>query len=640
LIQEPPVPRHSESTLAAIKQAVDIVTLVGEYLPLHRERSGSNYKALCPFHDDHNPSLVVNAERQSYKCWACGKGGDIFDFVKEYERVDFPEALRMLAERAGVVLDKPSTQPTSQGPSKTELLEVNAWAEGLFASALGQDSEAQAYVAERGISPESVERFRLGFAPESRDWLPAQAKGRGFSLVLLEQAGLVVREPETTRVRFRGRLIFPIHDLRGRAIGFGGRILPSFEQRMADAGKGIAKYINSPETFLFQKRRTLYAADLARVSAREAGWVAVVEGYTDVIAAHQVGLANVIGTLGTALGDDHVRSLRRLTDRVVLVFDGDEAGQAAAERALELFLGHEVDVRVLTLPVELDPCDFLLTQGATAFRELVDRSVDPLEFTISRAAARFDFASAEGARQAGEWVLGILARVPRPNRMGLDLKVAKALDTLSHRLGVPVENLDRRLRQLQRVNRPAASRVENVGAAPAPTAADPAAPPARPIRPSELDPTDRGLVEIVLNDPSVVGDLVDQVAVSSLNDASLRAILQACYDLHAEGELPTLTRVALRLDDPAVKDLALNLNASIEPAPLPEKARPAPVEHRLAGVLAALAERARRARLRELKAELNDTDQTASPELYRALHLDYLRLLNQRPGTKPKTAST
>ena len=224
------MPRHSEATLAAIKQAVDIVALVGDYLPLHR--SGSKFKALCPFHNDHNPSLELNPERQSFKCWSCGAGGDIFDFVQAYERVEFPEALRMLAERAGVALDSPAATSSSPGASKTELLAVNAWAERVFAEALARSPEALAYVERRGLSPESVARFRLGFAPDVRDWLAVQGRRAGFGTALLERAGLVARSPESprlTRDRFRGRLIFPIHDLRGRPIGFGGRILPEVE---------------------------------------------------------------------------------------------------------------------------------------------------------------------------------------------------------------------------------------------------------------------------------------------------------------------------------------------------------------------------------------------------------------------------
>jgi len=266
---------------------------------------------------------------------------------------------------------------------------VQTWAEELFVRLLAKSEAARAYALGRGLTAASIEQFRLGYAPVERGWLVSEGRGRGYSTQLLEQAGLVSRpedSPGTVRERFRGRLIFPIHDERGRAIGFGGRILPEVERSMTSQGKNVAKYLNSPETALFQKRKVLYAADRARAACREAGWVAVVEGYTDVIAAHQVGLCNVVGTLGTALGEDHVQGLRRLADLVVLVFDGDTAGQTAADRALEFFLGHELDVRILSLPANLDPCDFLLKEGADAFRELVAGAVDPLAFVLERAA--------------------------------------------------------------------------------------------------------------------------------------------------------------------------------------------------------------------------------------------------------------
>jgi DNA primase len=630
-LQEPPVPRHSESTLAAIKQAVDIVSLVGEYLPLHR--TGSKYKALCPFHDDHNPSLELNPDRQSFKCWSCGAGGDIFDFVKDYERVDFPEALRMLADRAGVTLGEPAA-PSAPGTSKVELLGVTAWAESAFVEALSESDEARSYLEQRGISGDSISRFRLGFAPESRDWLTAKARKAGISAASLEKVGLIVRSEKNPvpHERFRGRLIFPIHDPRGRTLGFGGRILPSIERRNAESGLKVAKYLNSPETPLFLKRRILYGADLARTRAREANWVAVVEGYTDVIAAHQVGLSNAVGTLGTALGDDHVTALRRLSDRAVLVFDGDEAGQKAADRSLELFLGHEVDVRVLVLPEELDPCDFLLSNGAGPFQEMVDRAVDPLTFAIDRAGSKFDFGSAEGSRQAAESVLAVLARVPSRLGAGLDLKVAKALDTLSRKLGMPVQDLKRRLGQLRKPNRPAPSAVPINNHPTVDTVAEP--PPTPPVKLGDLDPIDRELVQIVLNEPGVTGRLITRVTVASLVDAPLRAILQACYDLHGEGSPPTFDRVSSRLDDPALRALLAGLLLPIEAAPLTDKAQPAPIEARLLGVLARYDQRDRKARLRDLKAALAETDPETDPVGHRALTNEYYRLLNQRPDTK------
>ena len=580
------MPRHSEATLAAIKQAVDIVTLVGDYLPLHR--NGSKIRALCPFHADHNPSLEINPDRQSYKCWSCGAGGDIFDFVKEYERVDFPEALRMLADRAGVTLGETATLETP-GLSKVELFAVTAWAESAFVEALKDAPEALGYLESRGINHDSIARFRLGFAPEGRDWLVIRARKAGFSATALERVGLIVRSEKNPvpHERFRGRLIFPIHDPRGRTLGFGGRILPSIEQSRADTGQRVAKYLNSPQTPLFEKRRILYGADLARSMSRTEGWVAVVEGYTDVIAAHQVGLQNVVGTLGTALGDDHVNALKRLSDRAVLVFDGDEAGQKAADRSLELFLGHEVDVRVLALPVELDPCDFLLKEGADKFRGMVDRAVDPLTFAIERANSRYDFASPEGSRQAAEWVLSILAQVPVTSHGGgLDLKVAKAIDLLSRRLSVPITDLKRRLQNLRKPakSRPAPITTTTIDADGQAVELSAVAPP--PLRVLDLDAIDRELVQIVLNEPSVVARLITRVTVASLGDAPLRAILQCCYDLHGEGLLPTFDRVTSRLDDPALRALAAGLLLPIDPAPLTEGTRPAPPEVRLGGVLA------------------------------------------------------
>lgn len=658
------MPLVPESTLAAIKHAVDIVALAGEYLP-NVTRSGSKFKALCPFHDDHNPSLELNPDRQSYKCWSCGAGGDVFDFVKEIERVEFPEALRMLAERAGVALESPAAEaPGDRGPSKSELLAVHAWAEGVFAEALAGSEPARAYVESRGVSAESAARFRLGYAPGERGWLITRARREGFPVELLERAGLVscpADAPGVVRERFRGRLMFPIHDTRGRAIGFGGRVLPEVERLFVAAGKRVAKYLNSPETPLFQKRRVLYAGDLARNASRDAGWVAVVEGYTDVIAAHQVGLCNVVGTLGTALGDDHVVALKRLADKVVLVFDGDDAGQNAADRALELFLGHEVDVRVLTLPENLDPCDFLLREGAEPFRALAERAVDALAFALDRASARFDLASIEGSRQAAEWVLGILAKVPAVNRVGLDVKVAKALDTLASRLRVPVPTLERRLRQIQREAR--SVRTYRVAAGtdaaapntstdadtnlPAIAGADPSAAGATGgggggilVRPSALDPTERELIQIVLNEPASVARVITRVAVAALHDAPLRTVLQTCYDLHGEGQPATFERVAIRLADPGVRALAACLLSPIDAGPRSDAMSPeGPWELRLDGVLARLAERDRMDRLRDLKSAMDETSKTDDPDSFRALQSEYLRLLNQRPDTKKKSAS-
>jgi DNA primase len=654
------VPRQSENVLSAIKNAVDIVALVGEYRPVRR--SGNRYKALCPFHDDHNPSLELNPERQSYKCWSCGAGGDVFDFVQNIEHVEFPEALRMLADRAGVVLES-SAAPAAvrSGPTKSDLLEVSAWAEDLYHQALLRSIEAADYVSARGISGSSVERFRLGHAPAERGWLLNQARRRRFTMEHLEQAGLISQSAETPgiwRERFRGRLIFPIHDDRGRAVGFGGRILPQVEKAMAEAGKSIAKYINSPETVLFHKRTVLFAAELARKAASESGFVAVVEGYTDVIAAHQAGLCNIVGTLGTALGEDHLRSLRRLSERVVLVFDGDQAGQTAADRSLELFLGSDLDLRVLSLPAGLDPCDFVLRQGGEAFGKLLGQAVDPLAYLLARASERFDLTSIDGSRRAAEWVLGILAAVPDRHSHGLEFKKAKVLDQLSQRLRVPLDALQAMLRRSAPKRPVARAQI----AAPQTAAPQSAIGDLRPgavaqtaegpqgvrtdvlaesTHPADFDPIDLELIRIVLNEPSAVGGLIHRIAVSTLKDAPLRAILQTCYDLQSEGQTTSYSAVMDRLDDPALRRLATDLVSQSalrtpERAPVrdttwppkaPTEVRPGTWQQRLAGILAAVEEREWRARLEDLQKTLAETDRETDREAYNAIQLEYRRLL-------------
>jgi DNA primase len=625
------VPRHSEAIVAAIKQAIDLPTLVGSYTPLHRV--GSKFKALCPFHDDHNPSLELNPDRQSFKCWACGAGGDVFDFVQRIERIDFPEALRMLAERAGIALQEPTARAADRGPTRGDLLAACAWAAEQYARALAGDAAARAYLERRGITPEQVGRFGLGAAPVERQWLLGRARRAGFTADVLEQAGLAARgASDLLRDRFRGRLIFPIRDGQGRPIGFGGRILPEVEARWAEAGIRVAKYLNGPETALFQKRRSLYGVDLARDAARVAGWVAVVEGYTDVIAAHQVGLPNVVGTLGTALGPDHVGLLRRLAGRVVLVFDGDEAGRRAAERALELFLGHELDLRVLSLPGGLDPCDYLRREGAGPFRALVEAAVDPLEFALARAETRFDLASPEGTRQATEWIVGLLARVPRGSGAGLDVKLAKGLDTAARRLGLPVEALTRRLREVRRgtPSRGGEPASPAVVSEPEPSA----------IRPEALDPFGREILRIVLNAPRLVERLVGRIAPDELRDAPLRALLRASFELHAEGLEPSFERLARRVGA-VERSLAagLLLPPTADPQPLSDPTRLAAWDEQLERALGGHAQRRRRDRIQALQRALAEIDRDARPDEYGALRRELLELHYQRPDAKRTIAS-
>jgi len=310
-----------------IRQAVDIVELVGSYLPLRRQ--GRNYVGLCPWHDDSRPSMQVNPERQTFKCWPCDFGGDIFSFVMRIEGLEFREALEMLAERAGITLAS-SRQQTGQEESEFDrknLYRTMAWAEQLFHRCFLESPQAEParrYLVEREVSIDSVKKFQLGFAPQSWDWMLGQAQQAGFSPEVLQRVGLVrPREKGGYYDYFRGRLMFSIRDVRSRAIGFGGRVIPGV------SSKDDAKYLNSPETPLFNKSSQLYALDVAREGiARELG-IVVMEGYTDVIMAHQHGIDNAVAVLGTALGERHVPVVRRFTDSITLVLDGRRSGSEA-----------------------------------------------------------------------------------------------------------------------------------------------------------------------------------------------------------------------------------------------------------------------------------------------------------------------
>jgi DNA primase len=328
--------------------------------------------------------------------------------------------------------------------------------------------------------------------------------------------------------------------------------------------------------------------------------------------------------------------------KVVLVFDGDEAGQSAADRALEFFLASELDLRVLSLPVNLDPCDFILKEGADAFRRLIEQAVDPLAYLLGRASARFSLDSIEGSRRAAEWVVGILSRVPQNGRPDFEFKKAKVLDTLSFRLRVPLATLTNMLRQSRRPG-PAPRRDPggvNAGTNGSPAGSAPAAPRTEPlvaastapIRQRELDPNDLELIRIIVNEPAAIARLIPRLAVDTLRDAPLRAILQAGYDLQTEGQTPSYENLMIRIDDRAVRGLVVDLVSQTalctpDPQPMREGIGPAPWQDRLENMLTVLEERERWARLRDLKKAMNETDRQANPDAYAAIELEYLRLL-------------
>lgn len=356
--------RFDDSKIEEIKSRVDIVELASEYLTL--KKAGRNYLGLCPFHQEKTPSFTVNREKQIFYCFGCGEGGNVITLLMKIANKSFPEAIKYLAEKTGVLL--PVRTFGSDGREKDslrdEMFHLNARAAQYFARQLASPAgkAVRDYLQKRAVTEETVRQFRLGYAPDAWRSLADDMEGSGLSLKMAEQAGLVIAGKEGSFYdRFRGRLIFPIENAFGEIVAFGGRVI----------GEGEPKYLNSPESPVYSKGKNLYGLNKAKEAIRRNGFCLIVEGYFDAISLWNAGVRNVVATLGTALTRDHLELLRRYTQEVVALFDPDTAGRKALDRSLELFLGAGMSARALILPDGCDPDDFVKKYGPGKLEELI-----------------------------------------------------------------------------------------------------------------------------------------------------------------------------------------------------------------------------------------------------------------------------
>jgi len=382
------VPTTPTDNKRRVLDATDIVRLIGDHIAL--KPKGREYVCLCPFHDDHSPSMYVVPGKQIFHCFSCGAGGNAIDFAMRYHGMEFRAALEHLAERAGVTLERfgaPQRAAVAGESSKDELLEANKTAMRFFRGLLKHErhgASARACIERRGISPEMVESFGIGCSADDWEGLLKFLRAKDLALQPFIEAGLLKRRENESGCYdgLRNRLIFPIFDQIGRVVGFGGRRLNEEDE---------PKYLNSPESKVFDKGSTLFGLKQAQRAIQHEGAAIVTEGYTDVIACHQAGIAHTVATLGTALTTKHAAVLRRLADTVILLFDGDEAGMKAADRALEVVFAEPIDIRVAVLPDGADPDDLLKQDGGPArFRGVLDQASDFLAFRFDRLRRRFD----------------------------------------------------------------------------------------------------------------------------------------------------------------------------------------------------------------------------------------------------------
>ncbi len=392
-----------------MKQQADIVRVVGEYVQL--KKAGQNFRGLCPFHSEKTPSFNVHPVRQIFHCFGCGKGGDVFDFVMEMERCEFPEALRIVAEKCGIALPRPkehSPEERKEKQQRTVLVEMHHEAQTFFLKQLAGTLEgkaARAYLEDRGLDKDAIARFGIGYAPSGGDALLRHLKNK-YSEKLLADSGLISRDQGGRLFdRFRRRITFPISNESGKIVAFGARAL----------GDDQPKYLNSPETPIYSKSNVLYHMDRAKEGIRRQDFAILVEGYMDAIAVARAGISNVVASCGTSLAEPQIKLLGRFTRRVIVNYDPDAAGQTATERSLSLLLEQDFEVRVLALPPvgdkKADPDLFIREMGAEAYLKLLKEAPPYVDYLISRAR-QMDLTTAEGKLRAVNFLLPYVQKIP------------------------------------------------------------------------------------------------------------------------------------------------------------------------------------------------------------------------------------
>lgn len=541
-----------------VLDATDIVRLIGDHLAL--KRKGREYIGLCPFHDDHSPSMYVVPHKQIYHCFSCGAGGNAFGFVMNYHKMPFREALEYLAERAGITLTPRAPQrklaaagqvidtEESTAIDRASLLSANAFAQTFFRTILSHPEHGRAareIIERRGIAPEMIEAFGLGAAPAKWDGLVLTVGNRQLPIDPFRTLGLVKSRENGPGFydAFRNRLMFPIHDQAGRVIGFGGRRIDDQDE---------PKYINSAESPIFDKSTTLYGIHQAAQTIRQTRLAIVTEGYMDTIACHQAGVTNAVATLGTAMTPGNAKFIRRLCDTVVLLFDGDEAGQKAAERAVEVFFSEPVDVRIALLSSHTDakdPDELLKRPGGRdVFDRVIASAIDPLELLFARIRTQIAGSGLSArSRAVDEYVARLV-------ELGLDrvdkLRYQLIIKRLAQIADVDWETIasaiaERRARQRSRVG-----------------PAEPAAAPVRAAKPAEH------LLGCILNDPSLTQSLhEDQWAYidpDAFDDPATQSVARTIADLIIDEQTPDLHRVLAVLDDPASQQAATRLASEVD----------------------------------------------------------------------------
>lgn len=609
--------RFPQTFIDDLSRQADIVRIISDYVSI--KKKGANWSACCPFHGEKTPSFSVNPAKAMFYCFGCQKGGNVFGFVMEIERVSFPEAIKIVAEKTGMPLphvEDPSKFEAKQREGE-EIFALNSWAFEWWEEQLRGDGaeakSARAYVSGRNIADETSQAFRLGFAPSSWDGLTSHLKKRGASPQQIERSGLVVKK-ETGGFydRFRGRIIFPVLDLRGRPVAFGGRVLPS---------GGEPKYLNSPETPVYTKGRHLFGLHLAGEEIKRRRFAILVEGYLDLIMLYQYGIRNAVASLGTALTGEQAKLLGRFARKVVVNYDGDKAGVAAAKRAVETLLAEDLETKVLVLPDNADPDDFIRTHGVDEYHRRRGEALPAIHFTLEQAVRDRDLGRRPSdKRDAVEEVLPLLRAVKDKilKREYFDI----AMDTLRVEL-----TLRNDCWQSVRAGAPAASSrssssmqkraADNIMSAPQATVAE------------------QRLLEILVHDEEIRHTILPRLEPSDYQSLTTASIFDLIKKTAESGETLDSTQLSeLAMRDPVAEKL-VPLILLIEP---PRHAGDAPDEvlAEAESCLVALQLMGVDRRLQELAAEMAAAERAGDHQQRDRTVIEHLHLTRRRNTLLPR----
>jgi len=583
----------SNEILEEIQSSLSIVDVIDEYVKL--KKIGKNFKALCPFHIEKTPSFIVSEDKQIYHCFGCGEGGNMFNFTMKHLNMKFPEAAEFLANKVGIKI--PEKQSFKKDSLFDKIYQVNKIATSYYHQLLGRSQKTNDYIKNRGFKKDIVDKFLIGYATADWEGLRNFAKRKGFSDKLLQEAGLVLPGKKGGYYdRFRNRVIFPIFDINSRIVGFGGRVLD----------KSTPKYINSPETKVYNKSKHLYGLNFTKSFIREKDYVIVLEGYTDVLSLYQVGIKNVVANLGTALTHQHIRELKRFSDNIIVVYDSDEAGRLASLRNLDLLIENDMRVKLVCLPHGKDPDSYIQEFGSSNFLKLVNNAKDLINYKLDILSYRADDIDIHKKKQIVE---DILISIGKINDHILKSEYLKQLSGLTN---IDEEVLRKHLQSLYKDHRAEFSDSFNMYDR-------------NFVNEKDASPTERLLLRAMLESSGALELAKEKVNPEDLKDPAIKEIVKAVFSLYSKDNIVALDKLMRYVGHESYNKLLAGIFCEFENMPENVKV--------LNDCISSIELKKLNVQLSELKKRLEKANQEEKKELlfsYDSLHKEITCLKNTK----------